>query len=178
MRSKSCGLLSVFAAVAIAATAAAQAESAATSAARAGELISLMQARGLQTFAVRLPDQPDQFAAAMAFPEVQLLVVAARHPNPEVLTAYAAQKQFAEVYSELQSGPSQDSRTFFQDLGGDGLGGAGGVDVLYERGVQTLFDGNWKRAKLSREAYDGRLVTADKRYSELLDALIAGLKAL
>ena len=149
----------------------------ASSAARAGELISLMQAKGLQTFAVRVPDRADQFAAVMAFPEVQLLVVTARHANPDLLAAQVAQKQFSEVYAELQSAASQDSRTFFQDLGGDGLGGEGGVDVMYERGVQTLFDGNWKRAKLSREAYDTRLAAADKRYSEVLDALISGLKA-
>lgn len=140
--------------------------------------MSAMQAKGLQTFAVRVPNHPDQFAAAMAFPDVQLLVVTARHPQPDVLAAQVAQKQFSDVYSELQSGMNQDSRTFFQDLGGDGLGATAGVDVMYEHGVQTLFDGNWKRAKMSREAYDARLTSADKRYTELLDALIDGLKAL
>ena len=138
--------------------------------------MSLMHAKGMQTFAVRLPDQPDRFAAVMAFPDVQLLVVTARHASPDLLATQVAQKQFGEVYAELQSATTQDSRTFFQDLGGDGLGGDGGVDVMYERGAQTLFDGNWKRAKLSREEYDSRLAAADKRYSEVLDALIAGLK--
>lgn len=170
-------LLCVFVVAAIGSTTAAQAGRDASSVARAAELMSLMQAKGLQTFAVRVSDQPDQFAAVMAFPEVQLLVVAARHANPDWLAAQVAQKRFGEVYSELQSATSQDSRIFIQDLGGDGLGGRAGVDVLYERGVQTLFDGNWKRAKLSREAYDTRLAAADKRYSELLDALINGLKA-
>ena len=169
-------LVCVLAIAAIGSTIKAQAGPDASSVARAAELMSLMQAKGFQTFAVRVPDRPGQFAAVMAFPEVQLLVVASRHANPDLLTAQVAQKQFTEVYSELQS-TSQHDGAFFQDLGGDGLGG-GGVDVVYERGVQTLFDGNWKRAKVSREVYDARLAAADKRYSELLDALINGLKGL
>lgn len=171
-------LLCLFAIAAFGSATTARAGRGGSSAVRAAALMSLMQAKGLHTFAVRVPDQPGQFAAVMAFPEVQLLVVAARHAQPDVLAAQVAQKQFSDVYSELQSATTQDSRTFFQDLGGDGLGGGGGVDVMYERGVQTLFDGNWKRAKLSRETYDSRLAAADKRYSELLDALIDGLKAL
>jgi hypothetical protein len=171
-------LLCLLGAAAIGWTAPLQAGRGASSAPRAGQLMSAMHAKGLQAFAVRVAGQPDHFAAAMAFPDVQLLVVTARHPNPDLLAAQVAQKQFSDVYSELQSGTTQDSRTFFQDLGGDGLGGAGGVDVMYERGVQTLFDGDWKRAKLSRSAYDTRLAAADKQYSELLDALIEGLKAL
>jgi hypothetical protein len=170
-------LLCVLAVVALGSTRAAEAGRDGSSVSRAAELMSLMQAKGLQTFAVRLPDQPDKFIAVMAFPDVQLLVVTARHANPDVLASHVAQKQFSDVYSELQTASSQDSRTFFQDLGGDGLGLPGGVDVMYERGVQTLFDGNWKRAKLSREAYDDQLAAADKRYTQLLDALINGLTA-
>ena len=146
------------------------------SAARAGDLVSLMQKKSLQAFAAPLPGQPDQFAAAMAFPEVQLLVVTARYPAPALLTAQLARQRYNDVYSELQSGTSKDTRIFFQDLGADGLGGQGGVDVMYERGVQTLFDGDWKRARLSKEAYETRLAAADKRYSDVLDALIEALK--
>jgi hypothetical protein len=145
------------------------------SAARAGDLVSLMQKKNLQAFAVQLPGQPDQFAAVMAFPDVQLLVVTARYPSPALLTAELARQQYNDVYSELQGPASKDSRVFFQDLGADGLG-SGGVDVMYERGVQTLFDGDWKRAKLSKEAYETRLTAADKRYSDVLDALIGALK--
>ena len=149
----------------------------ASSPALASELMSLMQAKALQSFAARMPDQGDQFGAALAFPDVQLLVVTARHPSPDRLAAEVAQKQFSDVYSELQSGTTKESRTFFQDLGADGLATGGGIDVMYERGVQTVFDGNWKRAKLSREEYGTRLAAADKRYGELLDVLIAALKS-
>jgi hypothetical protein len=48
---------------------------------------------------------------------------------------------------------------------------------MYDRGVQTLFDGDWKRAKLSRDAYEARLAAADKRYGELLETLLGALKA-
>jgi hypothetical protein len=146
------------------------------SAARAADLVSLMQKKSLQAFATPLPGQPDQFAAAMAFPDVQLLVVTARYPTPALLTAQLASKQYNDVYSELQGGSVKDSRIFFQDLGADGLGSQGGVDVMYERGVQMLFDGDWKRARLSKEAYETRLAAADQRYSDVLDALIGALK--
>jgi hypothetical protein len=42
---------------------------------------------------------------------------------------------------------------------------------------QTLFDGDWKRARLSKTAYDEKLSTADGQYSRLLEILIAGLNA-
>jgi hypothetical protein len=73
----------------------------------------------------------------------------------------------------------KESKLFFQDIGCDGIGGPGeNVDVMYEHEKdQTLFDGDWRRARLSRTAYDEKLSTADRQYSRLLEILIAGLKA-
>ncbi len=145
----------------------------------AKQLVSLMAERGLGTVAARDPDSPDRFVAVMAFPEVQLLVVAARYPAPTLVQGQLAAKQFSDIYAELQSAPVKEGKLFFQDLGCDGLGAPGeNVDVMYEHGKdQTLFDGDWKRARLSKTAYDEKLSTADRQYSRLLEILIAGLKA-
>jgi hypothetical protein len=145
----------------------------------AKQLVTLMAERGLTTVAAKDPDSADRFVAAMAFPEVQLLVVAARYPTPALVQSQLAAKQFADVYAELQAAPIKESKLFFQDLGCDGIAGAGeNVDVMYEHAKdQTLFDGNWKRAGLSKAAYDEKVSAADGQYSRLLEILIAGLKA-
>ena len=144
----------------------------------AKQLVGLMADRGLATIAAKDPDATDRFVAAMAFPDVQLLVVAARYPAPALIQGRLAAKQFSDVYAELQSAPIKESKLFFQDLGCDGLGGNGEkVDVMYERGTeQTLFDGDWKKARLSKAAYDEKMSTADAQYSRLLEILIAGVK--
>jgi hypothetical protein len=143
----------------------------------ATKLMSLMADRGLQSVATRDPAAPDRFVAAMAFPGVQLLVVAGRHRTPTVVESQLAYKQFGEVYAEMQSAAIPESKLFIQDMGGDGFGGATGlVDVMYEQGTkQTIFDGDWKRMKLSREAYAKNLSHADERYTQLLTLLVAAI---
>ncbi|HET7697534.1 MAG TPA: hypothetical protein VFK57_17590 [Vicinamibacterales bacterium] len=143
----------------------------------ARKLMSVMAERGLQTMAARDPAASDRFVAAMAFPGVQLLVVAGRHTSPMLVESQLAHKQFAEVYAELQSAAVADGKLFFQDMGGDGLeGNTEAVDVMYEQGSkQTLFDGDWKRMKLSKEAYEKRLSEADQRYTELLKILVSSV---
>ena len=146
----------------------------ATSPELARKLMALMAERGLQTVATRDPAAPDRFVAAMAFPGVQLLVVAGRHQTPMLVESQLSHKQFAEVYAELQSAAIAESKVFFQDMGGDGLNAAaGGVDVMYEQGTkQTLFDGDIKRMKMSRADYDRKLIEADQRYTKLLEILV------
>jgi hypothetical protein len=149
------------------------------SSALAKQLVTLMAEQGLGTVAARDPDSPDRFVAAMAFPEVQLLVVAAQYPAATLIQDQIASKRFTDIYAELQAAPMKESKLFFQDIGCDGIGGPGeNVDVMYEHEKdQTLFDGDWKRARLSKTAYDEKLSTADGQYSRLLEILIAGLKA-
>ena len=148
---------------------------AATSPELAKKLMTLMAERGLQSLAARDPAAPDRFVAAMAFPGVQLLVIAGRHRAPTLVESQIAIKQFGEVYAELQTAAVAESKLFFQDMGGDGIGGnPDNVDILYEQGsTQTLFDGDWKRMKVSREDYEKKLADADRRYTQLLEILIS-----
>jgi hypothetical protein len=150
------------------------------SSAAANSLVTLMTSKGLDSFALQDPTAPDRFVAAMLVPDVQLLVVAATSRAPEYLRDQLRQHQYREVYAGLFSGAVPESRLFFQDMGCDGLSlaGSGNTDIMYERGtVQTVFDGDWKRQKLSKEQYDEKLRKADAEYGRLLQLLTDGVKA-
>ena len=152
-------------------------ESAST--ASAAELTGLMEARKATVIAAPDPADPGRFVAAMLFPRVQLLVVSARYPAPDVIGGQIAARQYADVYSALQQSSPQDSRVFFQDLGADGLHAKPGdtVDVMYEHVVaQTIFDGNPAARNLSNAAYGERFKAADAVYSRMLNLLIQQLR--
>ena len=42
--------------------------------------------------------------------------------------------------------------------------------------TQTVFDGNWKKQKLSESAYQQRAREADTRYARLLSALLGATR--
>jgi hypothetical protein len=151
-----------------------------SSTALAEELTQLLTQRGIDAVAAVDPEAPDRFVAALAFPNVQLLVVSADYPAPELMRRQIAAKQYREAYIALQQSGVADGKVFLQDLGADGLSGADGdgVDVLYENGVnQTIFDGAPERHKLTKPAYQQKLADADALYSGLLTLLINEVKS-
>jgi len=144
----------------------------------AGDLVALMKAGSLEAFAV--PDAVSgRFVAAMLVPGVQLLVVSGQSTSPEYVQSQLAARQFQEVYATMHAAVVPESKVFFQDMGRDGVAGSSdNIDVMYERGtVQTVFDGDWRRQKLSRAEYEQRLQKADAEYARLLGVLVQGLKA-
>ena len=149
------------------------------SAALAQELSSVMRAAGLDAIALQDPAEPGRFIAAMLIPGVQLLTVTARHSSPDYVTWQIGQKQYREVYGLLQQGGLTDSRLFFQDLGVDGLPSSGqdSVDVMYERGAQTIFNGDAKNGGGSKRDDEKKLRQADAQYSRLLQLAIEAIRA-
>lgn len=142
----------------------------------AKQLVATLSSAGLDAFAAPDPESPNRFVAVLAFPGSQLLVVAAPYNNPAAAEAWIANKMYRDVYSALQQPSITDGKLFFQDLGCDGLGTGtdGSIDVMYENGkTQTIFDGDWKKQKLSQSAYRERTRTADQQYARLLRALLA-----
>ena len=154
---------------AAATTAAAQTQ---TSAQLAKQLVTALA--GSDAIAARDPSAPDRAIAALAFPDSQLLVVTARYPDAAGLDALLANRMYRDVYSALQQPSFNQGKFFFQDLGCDGLQpGTASVDIMYEDGkTQTIFDGNWKRQKLSESEYQQRVKSAEERYARLLSVLI------
>lgn len=145
----------------------------------AKRLVSAMTARQLDAIAAPDPDEPGRFIAALAFPDVQLLVVSAKNQAAEYLKQQLAKRQFREVYVVLQEGEAP-SRLFFQDMGCDGVQSGGeNVDVFYEgKERRTLFDGKWEDQSLSEEEYTGRLTDADVKYSRALMVLFEAVKRI
>lgn len=147
------------------------------SAAVATELTALLTGRHLDAIAAQDPDAPNRFVAALLVPDAQLLVVSAEYPAPAELQSQLAQKNYRDIYAALHQPASLQTRVFVVDAGCDGLrSGADNVDVLYEKGKQTTFDGRWKQQGLSETAYNKKVGDADDQYAKMLTTLLTALK--
>lgn len=145
----------------------------------AKQLAAALDAAKLDSVAAKDPDQPDRYVAALYFPGSQLLVVSARYAAPALLNDRLAQKDFREVYLDLNSASIAGTKVFVEDRGADGLKATraeGQVFDTYEGdGKRTAFDGDWKGQKLSEDGYLKAFSAADDQYSRTLAALISGL---
>jgi hypothetical protein len=135
----------------------------------------LLNEQKLDAIAAQDPERPDRFVAALYYPGAQLLAISAVHPAPEVMRDRIANRQYRDVYMDLQGPATRDGRLFVIDLGANGLHDRpqnDGFDITYRSGAeQVSFDGEWKAQKLSREQYDERFKGDDERYTQMLEAL-------
>ena len=136
-------------------------------------LASAMTERQLDAIAAADPEKPGRYIAALLIPGAQLLVVAAEYPNPAELQALLTPQGYRDVYSALHQPAASATRLFFLDAGCDGMQvGRDAVDVLYEKGTSELiFDGDWKKAKLSQSQYDRRVEEAGEQFGHLVTVL-------
>jgi hypothetical protein len=151
-----------------------------TSAPLAKELTALLDARQIDSIAAKDPSAPDQFIGALYFPNLQLLVVSARYSVPQLLNERLGKKEYRDVYIDLNSASVRGSKTFIEDLRGDGLLPTREENQpfdMYERDTRRIsFDGDWKKQDLSEDAYMKAYAEADAAYAKLLTALIAEAK--
>ena len=149
------------------------------SAEAAKQLAAALTQHKLDAIAAHDPDDPDRFIAALYFPGVQLLVVSARYPAPSLIESKLAQKQFRDVYLDLQSSPVTGSSMFFQDMNADGLctDRSQAADVMYNgSATPTIFDAAWEKRKISEKAYEQQYTVADQQYRRLLEILLTQLE--
>lgn len=136
------------------------------------DLASLMSAHNQTAIAAKDPEGGG-FVAALFYPGVQLLVVSGKPPSPGAVDAQLAAGNFQEVYAALQDAAASHGRLFIQDIGADGLNDGGeSVDVAYDEGHQTLFDGNPRAHKLSDKVYRETFTKTDARYTRLIGLLM------
>lgn len=151
------------------------------SAAPAKQLAAALDAAKLDSIAAKDPSSPDVFCAALYFPGVQLLIVSAKYSAPAFLNEKLGNKQYKDIYIDLNSASVPDSKVFIEDLGADGLKADRNENQPYDSyeagGKRTTFDGDWKKQKLSKEDYMKVFGVADERYSQILQALLAQLKS-
>ena len=99
-------------------TAAAQASK---SAAIAKELVQVMDAKKLDSIAAKTPAGEGHYAAALYFPNVQLLVISGHYSAPQLMEPRLAGKQYRDTYMELSGTVTPDTKIFVQDMGEPGL---------------------------------------------------------
>jgi hypothetical protein len=144
----------------------------------AKQVTTALAKQHLDAIAASYPDEPDRFVAALFFPDAQLLVVSARYSSPQLLQARLSQKQYRDVYLDLQGAPVPDSSWFFQDMNADGLctGRDQAADAWYRgTAAPVIFDGSWKKHNQSEQEYQERLREADDHYSRMLEVLLTSL---
>jgi uncharacterized protein YprB with RNaseH-like and TPR domain len=143
------------------------------------QLVTAMAAQKLDAIAAVDPADANRFVAALAFPDVQLLVVSARHRSADYLKAQIAKKEFRDVYTTLQDGVATD-RLLFHDMGCDGFKAEGDtVDVMYEgNDKKTMLDGKWEEQLLSEAEYLAKRNDAEEKYIRALTVLLDAVKRL
>lgn len=149
------------------------------SAALAAELVRLLDQMKLDSFAAKVA-APDQFAAILYFPGSQLLVVGAKYYVPERMDYSIGEKKYRDVYIDLNSAAVPKTKIFISDLGANGLQakkkGNQPNDTADVDGKTHVFDGDWKKAKISEAEYMKAFDDTEAEYIKMLEALVAQAK--
>jgi hypothetical protein len=149
------------------------------SATLAQELAKLLDARKLDSIATR-GAAAGEYIGALYFPGSQLLVVGAKYEGVQRMDLLLGARQYRDIYIDLNSASVPTSKIFVSDLGADGLRfdreGSQPWDTVDIGGKSYAFDGDWGRAKLSRDEYTKAYQTTDDQYTRMLEALVAELK--
>ena len=137
------------------------------SASLAAELSGLMTGGQLDAVASKDTVDEDRYVAALSFPG-QLLVVSARYEVPLYIEEKIGNRQFRDVYIDLNTASIGGTKILVTDVGANGLlADDPGVDV-YDDGSRILrLDGVG-----SGSGYASAVADADEQYSRMLRALI------
>jgi len=148
------------------------------SAALAKELVEILNKRQITSMAARDPIERDRFIAALFYPG-QLMVVTGKYTVPVLLDEKISFDKYMDVYVELNGAAVPESKIFIEDQFANGL--VMTRDTPFDSWVvgdkQTLFDGDHRKAKMSKDEYRKLVADADQQYSKLLELLIAQAKA-
>ena len=143
--------------------------------AAAKELTDTMDRLKLDSIAAADPTQKDTFVAALYFPGAQLLVVSAQYTAPSLLVSRLEKKEYRDTYIDLNAASVPASKIFVMDAASNGLSGrpedSQAPDTWEHANKTVVFDGDWKKAKLSEEEYLKVFSTADEQYARMLSLL-------
>jgi len=146
----------------------------------AKQLAAALDAAKLDSIAAKDPSAPDIFFAALYFPGVQLLVVAGKYSVPQLLIERLVKKEYRDTYLDLNGASVPATKLFLEDPGADGIKAKREENQPFDSyeadGKRMMFDGDWKKQKVSEQDYMKAFSAADERYTQILTALIAQLK--
>src|SRR5687768_14354779 len=149
------------------------------SAAVAKELIQVMDQKKLDSIAAKLPGAEGHFAAALYFPNVQILVISGHYSAPQLMEPRLAGKQYRDTYMELSGTVTPNTKVFVQDMGEPGLSQKkqeNMYDTWNQAGKIVMFDGDPDKQKMSDADYAKSFAAADEEYVKILSALLAEAK--
>jgi hypothetical protein len=142
------------------------------------ELVKMLDSMKLDSFAVK-GTSPNEYVGALYFPGTQLLVVSAKFDTPWRADSLLGMKDYRDLYIELNSASQPNTKVFVSDLSANGLHPKkdGNLYDTVDVGGKTYnFDGDWKKAKITEDDYTKAFSTTDEQYSQMIQALLAGLK--
>lgn len=146
----------------------------------AKQLAQALDAAKLDAIAAADPSDPTTFVAALYIQGSQLLVVSAKYAAPSLLTGKIKTKEFRDIYMDLSAASVAGTKVFIIDHNCDGLmlkpEDNAGADSWEAGTQQVTFDGEWRKAKLTEEAYGKVFSDADERYTKILSLLMAQAK--
>lgn len=145
----------------------------------AKELVDLLVKHKITSIAARHPVERDRFIAALFFPG-QLMVITGKYSVPVLLDEKISFDKYMDVYIALNGAAVPDSKIFIEDQFANGLltTKKSPFDSWVVGEKATLFDGNHRKAKLSRDEYEKLVADADQQYAGLLELLIAEAKTV
>ena len=151
-----------------------------SSAAAAKQLTQVLDAAKLDAIAAADPSDPSTYVAALYIQGSQLLVVSAKYAAPALFAAKLKTKEYRDIYIDLSAASIAGSKVFIIDQDCNGLKAKSDGDAApdsWEAGPQQVtFDGDWKKGKLTEEAYGKAFSAADDRYTKILALLTAQAK--
>ena len=149
------------------------------SAAIAKELVQVMEAKKLDSIAAKTDTGDGHFAAALYFPNVQLLVISGHYSAPQLMEPRLAGKQYRDTYMELSGTVTPETKVFVQDMGQPGLSQRkqdNMYDTWNQAGKIVVFDGEPDKQNMSDADYQKSFAAADEEYTAILSALLAEAK--
>ena len=142
----------------------------------AKQLTEALDRLKLDAIAAADPSDPGSFVAALYMQGAQLLVVSAKYSAPPLIVAKLAKKDYRDVYIDLNAASVAGSKIFVMDAACDGLvakPGDGAPDTWEQGTTNRIFDGDYKKAKLSEDDYGKAFAAADEKYAQILALLTA-----
>ena|SRR5690606_24352780 len=123
------------------------------------------------------PDNDERFLAAMLIPGVQLLIVDAKYQVPVLLRERLLTGKYQEAYLDLSTATSVKDRLTIEDVLSDGLAykpakGVAAGDVVIRGGETVTFNGEWRKQKLTEQAYKEAFAAAEEDYVRILSILV------
>jgi hypothetical protein len=150
------------------------------SGAAAKALVAALEGAQLDSIAAKDPTGADVYVGALYIKGFQLLVVSGAYAAPAYMDGRLSRKEYRDAYIDLNGATAAESRMLIEDLGADGLRADREdnqpFDSVDTGGKRTMFDGDWKKQRLTEDEYMKVFAATDARYADILNALLGQVK--